>query len=81
MPNALIKKYANKTGKSIDTIEKTWEDIVDGLKKSGKSENDKSFYPIVVSVLKKKLGINESITSYSDFILMKGLNVNSTETI
>ena len=73
MPNALVKSFADKTGKSVSDVEKAWEEVVAGLKDSGKSEEDKNFYAIVVSVLKKKLHINEAFTSFKDFRNLKSI--------
>lgn len=63
MPQALVKTYAKKTGKS----EKEVEDLYTQAKKIVKKqysigEEDESFYPLVIGTLKKSLGIKDSIS-------------------
>lgn len=77
MPNSLVKKYAEKSGKTIPEVENIWKDIVNGIKDSGKSKDDPRFYGLVVSILKKKLNINESL-SWKEFNLIKDLNVTDS---
>lgn len=57
--NAVVQSFADKTGKSVDTIEKYWKDIKQGLLDSGKKEDEDGFYAILVSTLKKKLDLNK----------------------
>ena len=58
MPNSLVKKFAEQSKRSVASVEKAWDDIVDGVSKNMDSDDPK-FYPTVVSTLKKKLGIKE----------------------
>lgn len=58
MPNSLVKKFAEQSKRSVATVEKAWDDIVDGISKNMDSDDPK-FYPTVVSTLKKKLGIKD----------------------
>ena len=55
--SALIKSFAEKTGKSEAEIETMWQDIKSGLIKSGKKESDESFYALLVTALKNKLNL------------------------
>ncbi len=55
MPSSIVQSFALKTGKSIEEIEKKWEEAKAIVKKKT-SESDKRFYPTVVSVLKNMLG-------------------------
>lgn len=61
MPNSIIKKFSKETGKSVEEIETLWDEIKNSLDKT-----DKFLYPKVVSILKKKIGLNESL-SYREF--------------
>ncbi len=60
MPSSIVQSFALKTGKSIEEIEKKWEEAKAIVKKKT-SESDKRFYPTVVSVLKNMLGLNEDV--------------------
>jgi hypothetical protein len=53
----IIKSFADKSGKSIKEVEKIWDDTANELKKQGRKEDDDSFYPVLVTILKKKLKI------------------------
>lgn len=71
MPTALVKKYAEKAGVSVNKAEEKWE-----LAKSRAEEKfkhgTKSYWPYVVSIFKKMMGENEQVT-LSDFMLIEGL--------
>jgi len=58
VPNSLVKKFAEQSKRSVASVEKAWNDIVDGVSKNMDSDDSK-FYPTVVSILKKKLGIKD----------------------
>ena len=70
MPNSLVKSYAKKTGKSIDDVEKKWNEAVKitedffGIKQD---KFDDKNYAYCTSILKSLLGIKEAI-SFKDFI-------------
>jgi len=57
MPSNVVKSFSEKTGKSVKTVEKMWHEIKDSLIASGHKESDSNFYPLLVSILEKKLGI------------------------
>lgn len=55
--SALIKSFADKTGRSVEEVEKLWNKAKEIVKKEyKKSEEDSDFYRLVVGVLKKMLG-------------------------
>lgn len=54
---ALVKSFAEKSGKTIEVVEKMWNEIKSALIKDGKDEGDPRFYGLVVDILKKKLGV------------------------
>jgi len=55
--SALVKSLADKSGQTFAQIEKLWDSIASNLNKDGISKDDEKFYPVLVSILKKKLGI------------------------
>lgn len=62
MPTAQIKSLADKAGVSVSTMDNAWNNIKDGLKKSGMKEDDPMFYGTLVNTLKKKFDIKESLS-------------------
>jgi hypothetical protein len=65
MPNNIVNHFVKKTGKSKDEIESSWNKAKDITKKqySKVKEDSDDFYPIVVGVLKKMLGLSEEINA------------------
>lgn len=60
MPTPMIKTFASKSGKSVNAVEKIWKETKQELLDSGKhKEGDENFYPILVSIIKKKLHLKE----------------------
>jgi len=64
MPDNVVIGLANKSGKSVDVVEKAWEDATkDYLDKNGKKKDDLTGkdWGILVGITKNKLGIKESV--------------------
>ena len=59
MPNNVVKSFADKTGKSVENIEGIWKETEDQVKKEYPDKED--IYGIVTSIVKKKIGLRESI--------------------
>lgn len=61
MPSDLIKNYAEKTGKSIDELEKLWEKAKEITSEKGFSEENSPdlFYSYTHGVFKRMLGIKD----------------------
>ena len=69
MPNSLVASFAKKSKKSVSEVESLWKSAVDIVKKEYKvKESDKKFYPLVVGVLKKSLGIMKPQNIYKQII-------------
>lgn len=60
MPSSLIKSLSDKSAKNVDQVEKIWKDTKKDLLKD-KDPKDPSFFPVLVSIVKDKLGIKESL--------------------
>lgn len=56
MPNALIKSFAKKSGKSVKELEKMWDALADAY--DPKKYDDK--YSFIVGVMKKNLKLDEN---------------------
>jgi hypothetical protein len=68
MPVAALKGYAQKSGKSISTVEKYWEDAKKSADESWKGKKkDEHYWAYVNGIVKKRCGINESMT-FKEFI-------------
>jgi hypothetical protein len=59
MPSKLVKSFAKRTSKPVDEVEAKWNKAKKAILDNGISESDDSFYPQVVAVLKKMLGLKE----------------------
>lgn len=60
MPNSIIKSFAKKSGKSVQEVEKIWNEIKEKLIKQNYDDKNKElFYKILVTILKKKLKIED----------------------
>lgn len=68
MPAPLIKSFAQKTGKSQDAVEKLWSKA----KAIAKEEGHNKDYAYIVGILKKMLGLNESVT-FKEFLKIKNI--------
>lgn len=67
MPNALVKKYADLTGKDVEVVEDLWDKAKSIAKAEGRHPKDDAFYPYVVGILKRMLSINEDYMSFKEF--------------
>lgn len=61
MPSAVVKKYAEETGKSIQDVEAIWDEAKITAKKKF-DKRDSHFWAYVNAVTKKRCGISEAIT-------------------
>lgn len=61
MPNDLVKSYAKKSGKSIDEVEKIWNEAKAAAEEKGLK--DDKLYSYANAMLQKKLGIAEETSS------------------
>lgn len=58
MPNATVKSYAEKSGKSVAQVEKIWEDSKKEADKKFKTHNSE-YWAYVNATVKKKLGLDK----------------------
>lgn len=66
MPQAVVKSFANKSGKSKAEVEKAINTAKKEAKDMGKSEskNENDYWQFVIGVAKKILGIDESMETH-----------------
>lgn len=67
MPVSALTGIAKKAGVSLEKAEKVWDEAKAIASKSYNEKDDK-FYPIVMTITKKKLGLKESLLSFKDYI-------------
>ncbi len=62
MPNNIVKSFAEKTGKSVEAVEKLWDQAkIIAKKEYPKVDVDsEQFFKIVTGILKNSLGLKES---------------------
>ena len=60
MPNSLVKSFAKKSGKSVEEVEKLWQEAEQIAKKNDVKEESK--YAYIVGILKKMLSIDEDFS-------------------
>lgn len=61
MPNQVVKGLADKSGKSVDEVEKAWSKAKSQAKKEypDLSEDDDKFWKIVTAITKSMIGIKK----------------------
>lgn len=67
MPSSVVKSYSKASGKSVDTVERFWDEA---KKQADKKfpRRDKHYWAYVNSITKRRSGVQESITSFKRFI-------------
>jgi hypothetical protein len=63
MPTPVIKSFAEKTGKSVAEIDKLWNKAKVIAAEEGEGEN----YAYITGIVKKMLGLNETI-SFKEYL-------------
>ena len=61
MPNAVVKSYAEKTGKSPEHIEGWWKDAEEEAKKKFKKKSPR-YWAYVNGIVKRRAGLSEELT-------------------
>lgn len=62
MPSNMVKALAQKSGKSVEQVEKAWKEAEKIVQEEGIPESDREqYYGTLVTILKKKLGIEDRV--------------------
>ena len=64
MPADLVKSFAEKTGKSVQEVEKLWDTAKELADKAGHKED----YAYITGILKKMLKLDESVKSFREYL-------------
>lgn len=63
MPSKTVKAYAEQSGKSVDEVEKIWDETKkEAKKKFPKGEEDPDYWAYVNATVRKKLGLDKKKT-------------------
>lgn len=63
MPSATLKSLAKKSGHTMERAEHLWDEAKGIVKKEYKiGKKNKKFWPLVVGITKKMLGLHEAVT-------------------
>lgn len=55
MPTGFVKKVSSECNMSLNEVEKLWTQAKELAQKEGRTENDSSYFPYVIGILKKSL--------------------------
>lgn len=72
MPNAIVKSYAEKSGKSVDHVEAWW----DAAKKQAMEKFGKKgpkFWSYVNAIVRRRAGLSENL-SFKEYLMLVNLN-------
>lgn len=61
MPNAVVKSYAEKTGKSVEHVERWWKEAEEQAKKKFKKKSPR-YWAYVNGIVKRRAGLDEALT-------------------
>lgn len=61
MPNAVVKSYAEKAGKSVEHVEGWWKDAEEQAKKKFKKKSPR-FWAYVNGIVKRRAGLSEDLS-------------------
>ena len=67
MPNAVIKSFADRTGKTVAEVDAIWNETKEEVKKKFKEENP-AFWSYVNKVVQNKLGLSKGKKTFKDFV-------------
>jgi len=71
MPDNVVKGLADKTGKSIDTVENAWESSTKDYVKQNNTSKEKlssKDWATIVTITKRKLGMKEEKSLFQKFV-------------
>jgi hypothetical protein len=61
MPTPMIKSFAQKANKSVDSVESLWSEIIATVKKEyNVKDGDEKLYKIATTILKKRLKLEQN---------------------
>ena len=76
MPSPVVKSFVEKSGQSVQTVEKYWDEAKMSAREKFKRK-DSHFWAYVNAIVQKRLGLKEVKLSFKDF--MSILNENDQE--
>jgi hypothetical protein len=73
MPVPQLKSFAEKSGKSLETVEGYWEEAKEAAEKKFKTESPQ-YWAYVSGIVKKRCGLRESFKEFAGEILLELFN-------
>jgi len=74
MPAPVLKSFAKKSGKSIETLEKYWNEAKTSAREKGLEPGSDRFFAFVTAIVKRRAGLSESLEEFWGWILDTVLN-------
>ena len=62
MPTPLIKKYAEKTGKTVAEVEAIWDEAKEAASNAFHGNKSPKYWAYVNGIVRKRLKLSESMT-------------------
>ena len=81
MPAAVLKSFAKKSGKSIEELERFWNEAKKAATEKGLEKDSPQFFAFVTAIVKKRAGLNESLEEFWGWVLDTVLNEQEEEEV
>lgn len=69
MPSAVLNNFAEQSGKSVDTLERYWNEAKDAARSKGLAEDSPEYFSYAIAVIKNRAGVSESLQEFSNWIV------------
>jgi len=81
MPAAVLKSFAKKSGKSIEELERFWNEAKKAATEKGLEKDSPQFFAFVTAIVKKRAGLKESLEEFWGWVLDTILNEQEEEEV
>jgi len=81
MPAPVLKSFAKKSGKSIEELERFWNEAKKAATEKGLEKDSPQFFAFVTAIVKKRAGLDESLEEFWGWVLDTILNEQEEEEI
>ena len=72
MPVPVLQSFAKKSGKSIEELERYWNEAKEAANKKGLDPDSPQYFAYVTSVVKSRAGLKESLIEFCQWIVEEG---------
>ena len=81
MPAPVLKSFAKKSGKSIEELERYWNEAKKAATEKGLEKDSPQFFAFVTAIVKRRAGLKESLEEFWGWILDTILNEQEEEEV